>query len=80
MNVSLRKATKPLPKGCNIQLELNPLAAQYIVPLFEVEILQGTKEPMANGQTRYSINLSPEKIIQLKKIIHHLMGFNIHNQ
>lgn len=80
MDISLKKSKEPIPNGHNLQMELNPVAAEYIVPLFEVEIMQGEKELMTNGQTRYTFTASPEKIKHFKKVIHQLMGFNIHNQ
>jgi hypothetical protein len=50
-----------------IELTVNRSAEQYFREAFEIEMLQGTKTLLPNGQIYYEFEISDEKMVLLKK-------------
>lgn len=50
-----------------VSLTVNPPVEAYFKEIFEIEMLQGTKQMLENGQIHYEFVLSDEKMRILKK-------------
>lgn len=50
-----------------VELTVNPAAEAYFKEVFEIEMLQGIRNPLPNGQIYYEFEISDEKMKLVKK-------------
>jgi hypothetical protein len=61
--------TNTVIQGGNLELTLTPFMADKIKFFFEIEMLQGHSELLADGRTKYILSVPEQKAMQFKEAL-----------